>query len=464
MAEYMLEHGEKYVKCPKCETVLEKIQVAKTDLDVSLAKEKHPPSPVPLTKDTFQHYNNNRFKCRECDTEFCSECSAMPYHMGYTCATFQTFKASAHCRFCDAQLKKENTAPAMQYSPALRDVCSQRDCLERRDASCAATLKCGHACGGILQDAIFTHLPCWQCKEEKASEISHAHAGNSGSLNSGNSNSGNSGNSGNSSSSAMSNASKPAVASHHHNSQLKDDYCNICWSESLGAAPCVQLACSHIFHHHCLLKNLAAKWQGVTITFGFLECPLCKHQVSHPALASHLKPYLDLQAEVHKKALDRFNHMNLKDAKELTEVTSPYYQQPLKYALARFCYYPCFKCKKPYFGGLKECSAEQRVAGKDDKLEELICGSCSAQGSGASSSCAKHGTDYIEYKCKFCCNVAAWYCWGSTHFCEECHKKAAEIAKLPKDKLPKCTCSSKHPPNGEEHCLGCSLCRFNDSF
>ena len=42
--------------------------------------------------------------------------------------------------------------------------------------------------------------------------------------------------------------------------------------------------------------------------------------------------------------------------------------------------------------------------------------------------------------------------------------KAADVAKIPKDKLPKCTCGGKHPPNGEEHCLGCSLCRFNESF
>jgi E3 ubiquitin-protein ligase MYCBP2 len=224
------------------------------------------------------------------------------------------------------------------------------------------------------------------------------------------------------------------------------------------------LACSHVFHYHCIVSNIQAKWAGVAITFGFLECPLCKAQISHPALAALLKPFLELQADVKRKALDRFEHMKLKDAPELADKNGAYYQNPLKYAMARFCYYPCFKCKKPYFGGLKECNAEQRAAGKDDKLDDLICGSCAAQGAGANSTCAKHGTDYIEYKCKFCCNVAAWYCWGSTHFCEDCHKKAAEVAKIPKDKLPKCTCKGNHPPNGEEHCLGCTFCRFNEQF
>jgi len=38
--------------------------------------------------------------------------------------------------------------------------------------------------------------------------------------------------------------------------------------------------------------------------------------------------------------------------------------------------------------------------------------------------CPTHGADYIEFKCKFCCTVALWFCWGSTHFCEPCHRVA----------------------------------------
>lgn len=25
--------------------------------------------------------------------------------------------------------------------------------------------------------------------------------------------------------------------------------------------------------------------------------------------------------------------------------------------------------------------------------------------------CPKHGKEYIEFKCKFCCSVAQWFCW-----------------------------------------------------
>jgi len=82
--------------------------------------------------------------------------------------------------------------------------------------------------------------------------------------------------------------------------------------------------------------------------------------------------------------------------------------------------------------------------------------------------CPKHGKEYIEFKCKFCCNVAQWFCWGNTHFCEPCHKRQCNgdyVSKYTKDKLPKCTgknqCPLKmdHKPNGEEFALGCSLCR-----
>lgn len=37
----------------------------------------------------------------------------------------------------------------------------------------------------------------------------------------------------------------------------------------------------------------------------------------------------------------------------------PYNGDLLPYALARLSYYLCFKCKKPYFGGLKDCENNQ---------------------------------------------------------------------------------------------------------
>jgi len=61
----------------------------------------------------------------------------------------------------------------------------------------------------------------------------------------------------------------------------------------------------------------------------------------------------------------------------------------------RLAYYKCFKCKQPYFGGMKDCIAAQEERA-DFKVEELICGSCSAISIGGGvKNCPKHGTESI---------------------------------------------------------------------
>jgi E3 ubiquitin-protein ligase MYCBP2 len=44
-------------------------------------------------------------------------------------------------------------------------------------------------------------------------------------------------------------------------------------------------------------------------------------------------------------------------------------------------YYLCFKCKDPYFGGMKACNPEDEQ--KDFKPEELVCAKCSNVGMNA---------------------------------------------------------------------------------
>jgi E3 ubiquitin-protein ligase MYCBP2 len=127
------------------------------------------------------------------------------------------------------------------------------------------------------------------------------------------------------------------------NDQKSDDFCNICWVEALEASPCIQLDCGHVFHYDCIAKKVSNKWAGAMITFGYLDCPLCKKRVSHPSLAAELQPALALYEDVKAKALARLKFMNMQDAKELKE-KGPYYNDPEKYAMARFCFYPCFKC------------------------------------------------------------------------------------------------------------------------
>ena len=127
--------------------------------------------------------------------------------------------------------------------------------------------------------------------------------------------------------------------------------------------------------------------------------------------------------------------------------------------MARLSFYHCFKCKSPYFGGLKECG-NMLEAGGGFKEEELICGKCASKMLGGQIKCPQHNEDYIEFKCRYCCEVAQWFCFGTTHFCDPCHRVAGN------NKVTECTgkaddCPLKmdHPPNGEEYAIGGGLCR-----
>lgn len=41
--------------------------------------------------------------------------------------------------------------------------------------------------------------------------------------------------------------------------QGEDDYCNICFVESLKSAPCVRFNCGHYFHYECIKKRLQVR-------------------------------------------------------------------------------------------------------------------------------------------------------------------------------------------------------------
>jgi E3 ubiquitin-protein ligase MYCBP2 len=204
------------------------------------------------------------------------------------------------------------------------------------------------------------------------------------------------------------------------------------------------------------LKN---RWAGTRITFGFLECALCKQQTDHPALQEDLKPILELKEQVKNKALQRLKFVEGdKKLPELVEATSKWRNNPEGYAMYRFAYFLCYKCKQPYYGGERACEEERA----DFDPKELLCGGCS--GVPGQEVCPTHGKDFIEYKCKFCCSMSVFFCWGTTHFCDACHKRAGTIARVPKEELPKCNCNVKHPPNGEEFCFGCAYCKIMQTF
>jgi E3 ubiquitin-protein ligase MYCBP2 len=169
-----------------------------------------------------------------------------------------------------------------------------------------------------------------------------------------------------------------------------------------------------------------------------------------------------IQDKIKAKALERAKIEGLHKHPKFLDPGYEYHGNLAEYAMFKCSYYMCHKCGDPFFGGLKDCDAGQQEA-RDFKPEDLMCGKCSSKIIGAGvKSCAKHGTDYIDYKCKFCCSIALFFCWGTTHFCDACHRVAG------RNKVKECKGKGKcdlgpglddHPPNGQEYALGCNVCR-----
>lgn len=323
------------------------------------------------------------------------------------------------CRFCGVT----GTTGLL----AVGNVCADFQCQEYAANACPKIRPCGHWCGGVAGEQ--KCLPCLQhtcnLKENELSET----------------------------------AKEPKLT------QDADDMCMVCFTEALSCAPSVQLMCGHVFHFHCCKAVLTKRWTGPRISFGFSQCPICKADILHTALVDILEPITTLKNDVKRKALMRLEYEGL--------VKTTDYKDLASYAMDRYAYYVCFKCNKAYYGGEARCDAEM---GDNYNPQELVCGGCSDVA--RAQMCPKHGTDFLEYKCRYCCSVAVFFCFGTTHFCDTCHDDFQRLTNIPKNKLPRCPAGAKakqllgddcplhivHPATGEEFALGCGICRNAQTF
>uniref|UniRef100_A0A915ATT0 RCR-type E3 ubiquitin transferase n=8 Tax=Parascaris univalens TaxID=6257 RepID=A0A915ATT0_PARUN len=322
---------------------------------------------------------------------------------------------ATRCRFCANQLRND--------IQLIGGVCEHEECVQLASSACAKMLSCGHLCGGIADENVC--MPCLNCHRPEAR-------------------------------------------------QDADDLCVICFTDRLGGAPCVQLACGHIFHYRCVKIILEKRWNGPRIIFRFMQCPLCKQQIEHTALNELLIPLKALRDDVASKARLRLEYDGLLQCPAVTSENSEFYGDPEGYAMDRYMYVLCFKCGKAYFGGESRC--QQALDNSQYNPEELLCGGCSDVV--GAQVCGRHGVDYLEYKCRFCCSVAVYFCFGTTHFCAACHDDFQRLMCLPKQLLPKCPAGPKgvqlegdgcplrmqHPPTGEEFAMGCGICRNLSTF
>jgi len=358
------------------------------------------------------------------------------------CKSVITFKKAksdkAQCRFCDRVLTEKTRAAytgddeKLSKVDTLKDVCNDDFCIDSARAVCQKRLPCGHLCCGIHNESVC--LPCLDADCEG-----------------------------------------------HIEAEMKEDrdtYCNICYTDTLAAQPTILLtSCKHAFHYQCVYKMLELRWNGPRITFGFRGCPLCKKDMRHEGLDKLNEPLDKLYESVKAKSLMRLQYEKLDTHPDIVNENGRFYNDVAGFAMNKYAYYMCYKCQQPYYGGEAVCAAA--VGAKNFDPSELLCPSCSPI---RVEDCPRHGKDYIEFKCRYCCTIAVWFCFGTTHFCEPCHNNISALNAIKKEDRPQCPCKPKdrystpealkdvkgcplglkHPVSGEEFCLGCGLCRNKD--
>ncbi|ETO36723.1 hypothetical protein RFI_00341, partial [Reticulomyxa filosa] len=281
-----------------------------------------------------------------------------------------------------------------------------------------------------------------------------------------------------------------------------EEFCSICFTDGLGQAPVIILSCKHPFHFECVKKKLDVSWQTPFISFEFATCPLCKEPINHESLNEKCEEIRLLENTVRQMALQRLRYEERHNDQDVVDPKGRFYNDEIGYADHIYAFFQCFECKKPYFGGAKECKAQDDDDNKIEK-KDLICNKC--QKIESIDECKEHGAEYLAHKCRYCCTMSVFHCWGKVHFCRECHepgvwdkmstystgknkkalieyeqcpgiKKALiELMKDPawnnwtleeQDKKSyevradpeTCPLHVRHPPNGFEFGLGCTLC------
>lgn len=482
----ILAAGVELVTCPSCNAQFEATQGSVGDMRKDAQNRT-------LSKRQMEHLAHNRVRCNVCSTNFCRGCAAVPYHSGKTCSEAAAYAASRKCRFCegaldpaafqaaltaaqkalaDAQAGKPVAQAASSASSSkgrrgskvapetaddvllvldpkaveeaevlmqLANTCGSAECQAYARQVCPQTHACGHECCGVRGEAdsrFAATRSCLPCLQDGC-------------------------------------WTGP-------DSYKASEYCSICWVAVLSGAPCIQLGCGHVFHLHCVAQRIKSGPPGARLTFAFLDCPACKQgPISHWALESTLQPWIALKRSVEEMAVARLRFEKL----EKDVASSPHANKPnaqLEYAMDRFAYYECTKCKKPYFGGMRACgeaAAEQRAgppggaegagAGAAAAVDghQRLCSGCSELPPGVTA-CAKHGKDSLVYKCKYCCSESVWFCWGTTHFCEPCHIEQVKNRKVETKACAggsKCPLGGKHAANGNEFALACIDCKAADA-
>ena len=108
-----------------------------------------------------------------------------------------------------------------------------------------------------------------------------------------------------------------------------DELCGICYTSELGAEPSTKLSCGHIFHTGCIAQLLKHRWSDLRITWSFMSCPSCKHEIEMKELpreiACELGPLISLKQKCEKLALENAEKQGILKDPRVAEIGGDYY-------------------------------------------------------------------------------------------------------------------------------------------
>lgn len=177
--------------------------------------------------------------------------------------------------------------------------------------------------------------------------------------------------------------------------------------------------CGHRWHLDCLKDQLeqAQPNPAQRLVLTGCRCAKCNSVCEHPELR-----HMTRKTDTLREKIDVLLKEQLDDAQKHDPAA-------LEEARRKFAVYLCSHCSEPYFGGTIACAdtAEGEVP-----PEERLCVAC-APARLQQAHCRyplEHRGHHI-WKCRYCCNVATYVCYGTVHFCQACHDRAAASHESP---------------------------------
>jgi hypothetical protein len=233
---------------------------------------------------------------------------------------------------------------------------------------------------------------------------------------------------------------------------LRGVFEEICKSETEAEPQCgvcleqndpLVLTCSHCFCKPCLTQQVDSRWPGPRVTFGYLNCGLCRESLAHMELDALLTEHIALKQKAVDIAEHKFRDDGLVD-KLCSELGRTATSKEIRArAEAEMAIYMCADCNEVYCGGRVECAQDEQLV-----PEKLKCHECQwASLAGPNDRrCMVHGHRYAMFKCDSCCDIAVWNC-EYHHYCERCHAEACEPKKYPCPGPDLCPLGMPHPRN-----------------